>query len=174
MENLDFYGTNDGLLLREAGHAGTWSDNGGSSDGSDTDPGEAAVSGMSWHCALLLWRLICCACMTISLLPHQAYANDFRFRNSNLPSSHHQYGAPQERRQLAYAMTLEQQNMHLHQENLDLREVWLLVEAVPPVQTFSMLACEGAFEVFCSIARNVVLIGAACAACRSWSSWRSG
>ena len=53
VENLDFFGTNVGLLLREDGRAGAWS--GLSSGESDTDD-EATVSAMSCAFLMLLWR----------------------------------------------------------------------------------------------------------------------
>ena len=85
----------------------------------------------------------------------------------------HQDGVRQEREKLAYTMSLEQQNMHLQQENLDLREVWFLTQITSSGIDLPACCHVGTGRSVES-AWNIVMNGCARAACRSWRFCRSG
>ena len=144
VENLDFFGTNDGVMLRM--EPGAWSDAGFDDDDSDSEGDEHLVSvrfqGVV-SIADLVSIVVACArapgvaqCKVLAspmpcLTQFCHDASDERRLFMRTWQGGEGGAAPRpERDQVAYIMSLEQENMHLRQQNLDYREVCLLSTAL--------------------------------------------
>lgn len=141
-DNLDFFGTNDGLLMHDA----SASDDALDSSDSEMEPAHPGIEASKLFHGLINLEVLCFMFLALRLCDTGGtVAEQFVFLKQDPADA----ALIPRQDQTSYIMSLEQENMALKQQNLDLQEVLdrhsLPIETAPAANhaaTDSPCACD--------------------------------